>query len=476
MMIFTLARRKKVNGEGERSCCHLSELLRTHLVFRDREKKLLQEINKYCQITGGDTSLESASTWAKEGGGEDPDLFLINSTAYFSTMDQPKSSKTKDFLRMLLMIKKQRRKSQIVLLLPEKMIAERELVVNLLKMQLYNFWFFDSFDEEDVQEFIGTRRTLADVERYLAEKERELHYLKEDNLRLRKKEKIFKPYHIKSNILTFWSENNTILNCGMALLTALNLAEHGFQVALVETISPVPSLAGCLSVSHPYFNTSHALSMHIQGNNDFIKNCLHNATGYLYNPYARENCEHLRYFPEELYFLPDGKREDNATESEMEEHWRTFIMDFSRFIIFEQGFHFLIFLASGRSFFNKVVLEELAYTKFITVDMLPSSVLYGLQKQKKEQERIHLIGTHNLKYINKEIKALAKESFLYPPQTFVEDFLQYVYTQDYRKITGETQLFINNLLELIGIKLPHLDVEKKSLGEKLRGYRKAFLG
>jgi len=455
----------------------LSGLLRTHLVFREQEKKLLQEINKYCQITRCDTTLEAVSTWAKEGGGEDPDLFLINSTVYFSTLDNPKSTKSKDFLRMLLLIKKQRRKSQIVLLLPEKKIAERELLVNLLKMQLYNFWFLDSFDEDDVQEFVLTRRTLAEVEKYLEEKERELHYLKEgEHLRARKSEKIFKPYHIKSNILAFWSENNTALNCGLALLTALNLAEHGFQVALVETITPVPCLAGCLAASHPYFNTSHALSMYIQGNNDFIKSCLHNSEGYLQNPYTTENCEHLRYLPEGLYFLSDGKRDDNATKTEMKEHWRAFMMDFSRFIMFEKGFHFLIFLASGRSFFNEVVLGELTYLKFITVDMLPANVLYGLGERKKGQDRTQLIGTNNLKYINKEIKGLMEEPFLYSPETLEEDFLQYVYTQDYKKITRETQAFINSLIEISGVKLPRLDVEKKSLGERLREYKKSLFG
>ena len=53
-------------------------------------------------------------------------------------------------------IKEERCKSQIVLLLPEKMIVERDLLVNLIKMQVYNFWFLDSFAEEDVHEFILT--------------------------------------------------------------------------------------------------------------------------------------------------------------------------------------------------------------------------------------------------------------------------------------------------------------------------------
>ncbi|HHY06060.1 MAG TPA: hypothetical protein GX532_03665 [Clostridia bacterium] len=453
----------------------MSELLRAHLVFKEREKKLLQEISKYCQITGWDATLESASTWAKEGGGEDPNLFLINSTVYFSKADKQKSAKTKEFLRILLTIKEERCKSQIVLLLPEKMIVERDLLVNLIKMQVYNFWFLDSFAEEDVHEFILTRRTLVDVEKYLLAKEKELQHLKGNNNFISGKgEKLFQPYHIKSNILTFWSENNTALNCGLALLTAFNLAKRGFQVALVETVSSVPSLAGSLAVSHPYFNTSHALSMYLQGNNDFIKNCLNHAQKHLTSPYVTEDYQHLRYWPSGFYFLPDGKREDNASEKEMQEAWPAFIMDLSRFIIFEQGFHFLIFLAAGRNFFNHVVLENLTYLKFITVDMLPSSVFYGLGERKKGRGKVQIIGTNKLRGINKELKGLREEPFLYPPQTFLADFLQYVYTQDYRKITRETQTFINRLMEISGVKVPALDIEKKGLGERLKDYKKTL--
>lgn len=456
----------------------MGELLRTHLVFKEREKKFLKALNKYCQITGFDATLEGASKWAHEGGGEDPDLILINSTVYFSTSSKQKNAKTKDFLRILLHIKEQRRQSQMVLLLPEQMIVERELIVNLLKMQLYNFWFLDSFDEDDIQDFLLTRRALADIEKYLEEKERELQYflLKNSTVLSKTSEKIFKPYHIKSNILTFWSEQNTTLNSGMALLAALNLAEHGFQVALVETVSLVPSLAACLSVNHPYFNTSHALSMYIQGNKDFIKNCLYNGEGYLNNPYTTQDSKYLKYLPQGLFLLPDAKREDNATELEMKEYWRAFVMELARYIIFEKGFHFLIIIGSGRNYFNQVVLDEVTYAKFITVDMLPASVLYGLSERKKDKGKTQIIGTNNLKSINKEITELAEEPFLYPSATFENDFLNFVYSQDYRKISRETQEFINILLEKVGVKIPDLkNMEKKSLVEKFTEYSKSLL-
>ena len=453
-------------------------MLRVHLVFGEQDPKLIKEINKYGIITGWDYTLEAAGIWAEKGGGEDPDVFLINSTVYFTSLNRRKSAKTKDFLRIILTIKKFRRKSRIIVLLPEKEITDRELIVNLLKMQIYNFWFLDNFDEDDVRAFVLTQRTLAEIEQYLEKKERELPYFKEGNSSFGERvgEKIFKPYHVKSNVLTFWSENNTALNCGMGLLTALNLAEHGFKVALVETVTQVPNLASCLALEHPYYNTSHALSMYIQGNNDFIKNCFYNAEKYLKDPYTVNagggSSDYLRYLPEGLYFLPDGKREDNAAEVPMMEHWQDFVTELSRIMIFEKGFHFLIFICAGRNFFNRVVLEELTYTKFLTVDMLPANVLYGLKEREKGQGRTQIIGTKQAKYLNKEIKGLNKELFLYPPVSFEEDFLHYVYSQDYRRITGETQAFINTLMEICGVKIPVPDVDKKSLVERIRTYLK----
>ncbi len=455
-------------------------MLRVHLVFGERDSKLIKEINKYGIITGWDYTLEAAGIWAEKGGGEDPDTFLINSTVYFTNLNKQKSPKIKDFLRMIFTIKKFRHKSRIIVLLPEKKIADRELIVNLLKMQIYNFWFLDNFDEDDVRAFMLTQRTLEEIEQYLEKKERELPYLKEgkgnNSFWEREGEKIFKPYHVKSNVLTFWSENNTFSNCGMALLTALNLAENGFKVALVETVAQVPTLASCLALEHPYYNTSHALSMYIQGNNDFIKKCFYNAEKYLKDPYTvnvnGESSDYLRYLPEGLYFLPDGKREDNAAEDDLMEHWQAFVTELSRIMIFEKGFHFLIFICAGRNFFNQVVLEELTYTKFLTVDLLPASVLYGLREREKGQGSTQIIGTKQVKYLNKEIKGLNEEPFLYPPVSFEEDFLHYVYSQDYRQITGETQAFINKLMEICGVKISTPDVDKKSLGERVRAYLK----
>lgn len=465
--------------EAKLSLGNKENKMRGHLVFAEKEraenKGLITAISQYCIVTGWNHTLEEAAIWAQQGGGEDPDAILLNSTVFFSGIAKPNKQKTKEFLRLIMTIKQCRLKSRIILLLSENMLMDRELIVNLLKMQIYNLWFLDSFDENDVRNFMLTDRNMEDVEQYLECREKEWAYyrsLQDDSVTFTKnRAKIFKPYHVQSNIIAFWSENDHCLNYALGVLTGLNLARQGFKVALVETVSPVPCLASCLSLEHPYYNMSHALSMYVQGNNDFIRNCLYNAEKYRQDPYTvnREETEDLlHFFPDTLYFLPDGKREDNASQAVMQEQWKAFITQLARIIIFEKGFNFLVFVCTGRNSFNQVVLEELAYTRFITVDMLPANVLYGINEREKRKGRTFIVGSRQVSNINKEIKALGTDPFLYPPDCFINDFLQYVYTRDYRKITGETHTFVLTLMEAVGVKVAFPDIDKKSLTEWLR--------
>ena len=460
--------------------------MRAHLVLGEKGNEqnngLSKVISQYCMVTGWSNSLEEAAVWAEKGGGEDPDLILINSAVYFLAPDKLRKTNTKDFLRLILTLKRGRLKSRLILLLSENMLLNRELIINLCKMQVYNLWFLDSFDEDDVRNFLYTDRTIEEVEKYLELKDKELAYLRSirgdganSSFLPKDGEKLFKPYHVQSNLIIFWSENDTCLNYGLAILTALNLARHGFKVALGETISAGACLAGCLAIEHPYYNMSHALSMFRQGNYDFLKNCFFNGEKYLDDPYAlsREgNKDFLEFLPSSLYFLPDGKREDDPGETVPQEQWVAFLTQLARIIMFEKGFHFLIFVGSGRNRFNQQVLEEFAYTKFITVDLLPASILSGLKEREKGEGRTIIIGPKAVPKINQEIKGMGEEPFLYPPASFVDDFLQFVYTRNYRKITAETEAFVHLLMEAVGVKIAVPDLAKKGVVDWLRGHLK----
>lgn len=443
----------------------LSDVTKVHLVFPENSTGVVEELSKYCLITGWDNSLEEVSNWAREGGGADPDIFLLNCAPFFV----PKSTTVQNSVRNkslshLKEIRKFRRKSRIIALFPQVLSLDLQLITELLHLKIYDFWFFDDFDQEDIKTILSTRRTREGVEKYVRsldiEKEHFIQSAFSDAPWKKfifspapRVEQIYKPYYIKTNIISFWTADDAFLSQGMALLLAANLAENGFKTALIEPVSSLPSLAGSLSMRHPYFNTSHALSMFSQGNNGFIKNCLFNTEKYFADPHSPDKENVILDFPPELYFLPDLKKEDNIPRTEMNKYWKAFVTELCRIIIFEQGFHFVIFTSAGKNEFNDLILNELSYSRFITVNMLPSSILFGINERKKSPGSVHIIGTKQVRFIEQEIRDLGVEPFLYPPKTFEEDLMHYLYSKRRRGFTEDTRRFIHGLTEKTGVML-----------------------
>lgn len=438
----------------------MRDLFKAHLIFGEHDKRLIEEINKYCLITGWSKSLQEGVLWAQEGGGEDPDLFIINSGPFFLSNDYKTQVTIRNKLvGNLKVIKKSRAYSRIIILLPSPKKTDLELITKLIKLQIYDFWFFDSFDEKDIENFILQKRNLEDAENYLTKlkTKKEPIELKQTSgikksifSRTGSLDKLYKPYYIKSNIIAFWSEDNTMLNQALAVLTALTLAENGFKTVLVETVSPLPHLATLLSISHPYFNTSHAVSMHAQGNNDFTKRCFFNTSKYLSDHYS--DVDEALCYPENLYFLPDGKRNDNVSETIMLENWSNFVAELVKVIIFEKSFSFIIFNCCGRNKYNDIVWQELAYTKFMTINLLPCSIAYGL-REKETGDNVHLISAGYMKRVVREIKELNHKTIIFPPACLEEDFLNYMYFKKKKFITEDTQLFINAIIEKLDVKI-----------------------
>ena len=432
----------------------MTDLLKIHLVFEEIDKRIITEINKYGIITGRDLTLEDACEWAQKGGGEDPDIFLINCSPYFSNKSEYKNSHKRMVKRLTEMLY-YRSNSRLVLLLPNYGRIDTELLSRLIKLKIYDFWCFDRFDENDIKDFLSTKRTLEDVEDYLRVMEAGQGSAPSDGKKSAKRRVSFgyKPYYIKSNVIAFWSDDDSLLNLGAALLTAISLAENGFKVALVETISHLPRLASVLSVGHPYFNTRHALAMFMQNNNDFIRNCLFNGEIYLKDGNSPEKRRYIADYPEQLYFLPDSMRSDSPDWPELQNNWKSFIIELARIIIFENDFSFLIFVCQGKSLFNDIVVNELAYVKFISVNMLPGSIAYALDARRKGRGNVHVIGTRKIDYIMDELTDLGEDPFLYPPVSFEHDFTDYAYIKKHRRISDETRLFIKRILDKTGVKL-----------------------
>ena len=415
--------------------------IRAHVVFGENSTKVLEEISKHCIITGRSFSLEQAGIWAKDAGGEDPDVFLINSRVFFKG-NKEEVKETKVFLRILAQIREYRRKSRIVPLFPEGKRNNTELTAGLLRMNIYDFWFIERFDEADIRNFIYRTRTLADVKGYL-----------NDGLGLTGRIKnIYEPYYVKSNVIAFCSYDDSLINQGVAFLTAVRLAENGFKVALVETITNIPRLAGILSVNHPFCNTRHALTMFVQQGNDFIRNCLFNSVKYTEDGYWQEKDRHLDYLPANLFFLPDGIRKDNISIEQMKENWQAFVTKLTNIIMFEKDFHFLVFICYGDSIYTDAVMKELANLKFITVNMLPESIAYGLMQKNHGPRNVRIIGAKKVAYLLDELKEMEEEPFIYPPSGFTDEVLGYVYLKDFRRISRESWNFIDQITSLVGIR------------------------
>jgi hypothetical protein len=192
--------------------------------------------------------------------------------------------------------------------------------------------------------------------------------------------------------------------------------------------------------------------MYAQQNNDFIRNCLYNKEIYLNDKNSPIKDGYIEDYPSGLYFLPDGIKNDNLSRHEIESFWADFINELTKITIFENNFNFLIFICQGHNYFNDFIMREIAYQKFITINMLPGSIVNCIDEHKKGKGKVHLVGEKNIPYISNQLADLLEASFLYFPDCFSEDLLEFVYLKKKNRISQETKKFIKQIMERVGIK------------------------
>jgi len=460
-------------GGGE--AIPMGKVARVHLIMSEDDQPIVEEISRQCQVTCWNRSLDEAVKWAGSGAGAEPDILLVNSSQYIT--GESKLRLRKYFISQVKAIKQKRCQTRIVLLIPLSFLGDLDLVTSLMKLQIYDLWFLDSFDKWDINQFITQARTPESLELYI--KELETLLINTGKITLSQgslpSEKIFKPYYIKSNVLAFYSSEDILTNTGLAVLTALNLAQLGFKVGLVETISPLPQLAAAMTVRHPYFNTSHALAMYSLGNREFLKKSLFNSTEYLEDTNALDNFPHLQYYPETLFFLPDGRRQDNLTAAEVQSTWPDFAAELTKIAMFEQNYHFLIYLCNGHSPLNDLILKELANLRFMTISLLPGSIVSAREQEIRKTEKTRLIVSGYLKYVVEELEEAGGLEPLYCSAEVQRDFLNYLYFKNYSEIGAVTQDFINNLLSQAGVRL-HKSAKNKGLRAGIAGLSETVRG
>jgi hypothetical protein len=198
--------------------------------------------------------------------------------------------------------------------------------------------------------------------------------------------------------------------------------------------------------------------MYTQDNKDFLHNCFFNNEKYLNDVNSFDNYQHISKYPSQLFFLPDMQLEENNEINATK--WKDFVSEFTRMLMFEKDFHFVIYLCNGKNLLNDIIINEIAYLKFVTIDLLPSSIKQAIKLKEQPSGNINVIGTKNIKFINEEIKIYSKDAFLYLPNTFEEEFLNYLYLRNKNNLNNENEAFIKTILEIIGIKSIKKDKSK----------------
>jgi len=192
--------------------------------------------------------------------------------------------------------------------------------------------------------------------------------------------------------------------------------------------------------------------MYAQQNNHFIKNCLFNKEIYLADKNSPAGYSYVEEYPTNFYMLPDGMKDDNPALAKIEEYWPRFVEDLVKTVIFEKDFSFLIFICQGHSKFNEVLLSEYANIRYLTVNMLPGSIIYCMEEIKRAKGKVTIISNTRASYINKQLQRLGIPPVFYPPAKLAEEFMEFVYIKKMRRLSQETMSFINKIIEVLGIK------------------------
>ena len=144
--------------------------------------------------------------------------------------------------------------------------------------------------------------------------------------------------------------------------------------------------------------------------------------------------------------------------------------------MFERDFHFLIYLCNGWSEINKLIINKMAYLQFITVNLLPGSVVNAVDELFLEQGDLYLVASGYTDFLAKELKGLGSKQPLYCPDSFRADLLKYLYFKNYSAIGSQTQEFINRILEITGVRLSKESLHGNRLWSHLQYWKERLWG
>jgi hypothetical protein len=461
-----------------------------HVVFSKHIGALESLLNQYGTVSGWTSSMEDACLWAAEGGQPDPEIILINGTDFYREFKPKKGVDADDvFLDLVKQVQSHRGESRIILLLPEAKGQKSKIAYDLICEGIYDYWFLDSLDSKTVETILSETRDMESLDRYLEQLEAadervfpdmsgprpdadeisdadempdagetpDYMYGAAPDIRAdiimekpaRQPAQETNRPEIKSAVVAFWSEDDSVLSYGSGIALAFFLAQKGFKVALLEGISKTPRLAGALGLRHPFFNTGHALSMFARGQDKPFQACIFNADTYKKDPNAFDDHVFLAKYPRSLFFLPDERRQDNVDMETMRLNWDRFLMEMTKWCLFDREFHFLIYLCHGESVFNKILME-MAHVKMIGIQPWPTSVAAGLEMQRQWPGQCMILWGTRSAVFQKEAKIFPHESLVIKPDSFEQDVMSLFYfKKTVHSFDMETQMYLEQLSKRI---------------------------
>ncbi|WP_031516991.1 hypothetical protein [Desulfofalx alkaliphila] len=143
---------------------------KVHLVFDyDQLEDLASFVSGFSQVTGKDFTLDTAATWAASGKGETPDIILIDGTVDVVKVDiaTGKQARDKLFVEKLTLIRTSRPDSQLILLLPPERENDIEFLQSVINLAIFDIYFIETIDGDDLQKWFNTKKNISDVRRYL---------------------------------------------------------------------------------------------------------------------------------------------------------------------------------------------------------------------------------------------------------------------------------------------------------------------
>lgn len=457
---------------------------RVHLVFSQRLTSLEAQLEKTYVIEGWSPSLEKAIAWAK-GQSDSTEILLINGLDHYRSKKRRKQDLDQLLIEQLAQLQQWRPELRIILFLPEVKNKDQKLLVDLMKLHIYDFWFEDAITVDDLLEIMKEKRDLDELEAYLKTlplpdkleervgsypisqglemieemKARISMLFSQEKNRADRTNGVFgslkklinvgkdkKLNYLSGGCAYFWSETNVVETYAVAVFQALLLAMEGHKTILVELPQPRPYLAESLGLRHPRWNIKHALALFDENPRLSYESSLFNGEHLYCCDSAYDHHKYLKDYPKELFFLPGLMESPLKYQECPPETWEAFVNGWTRWAVFCQKFKFIIFVGVGIHPLHQRMIEQLTYFRVNVMEAWPSGYnLASAMETEKPGENLFL-WSRKRRALTKEQRRMAGGIHYLLPDTLAEDYLALSsFEVKPGKMSVETRAFIDQI-------------------------------